>query len=231
MQITKPTIKGIVFDAYGTLFNVASIDQHLRLLFGEDTASQIAATWRRKQLEYTWLRSLMQQYKDFYALTEEALRYALIAAKVPVGEKSVRLLMSQYYHLKVYPDVPTVLKLLAGRCPLAILSNANPSLLEKAAAYNAIDHLLDHIISVDELACYKPDPRVYELATTTLQLPAEQILFLSSNTWDIAGAKALGLTTCWVNRNRGQLEELGYEPNWVVESLEEIVVGLSPDSA
>lgn len=225
-ELAKRKIKAIVFDAYGTLFDVSSIDEYLSAQFGAQAAALIATHWRRKQLEYTWLRSMMQQYVDFYSLTEDALRYALKASQSAASKEAIRDLMSQYYQLKVYPEVPKALKALSGSYQLAILSNANPSLLEKAAAYNAIDHLLDKIISVDELACYKPAPKVYALAVQKLQLPAEQILFLSSNTWDIAGATAFGLMTCWINRQSGQLEELGFQPALSLSSLEELLAQL-----
>jgi 2-haloacid dehalogenase len=218
-----PTVKAIVFDAYGTLLNVAGIDRQIEVCFGHSPSSLIAATWRQKQLEYTWLRSLMVRYRDFYDLTEDALKYALSATNTPYQEEDIRLLMKQYYFLKVYEDVSPTLAQLQSNYQLAILSNANPSLLEKAAVYNGIDHYLSEIISADEVQCYKPSPEVYRLAEQKLALDKKQILFISSNTWDIAGAASYGLKTCWINRKGGVPEQLDYFADVSINQIRELV--------
>ncbi len=221
MAIDAAKIKGIAFDAYGTLFDISSIDFLLEQLF-DDRAHQVAAHWRHKQLTYTWLRSLMGQYKDFYDLTRDALYYALEATNTEASEAQVQELMQQYYRLEVYPEVKSALASLKGRYRLAILSNANPSLLEKAAAYNGLDELLDEIISADQARQYKPAPGVYQLAGKGLGLPAENLLFASSNTWDVAGATAYGLQTAWVQRRHGVMERLDVEPAITVANLTEL---------
>ncbi|TXB61494.1 haloacid dehalogenase type II [Phaeodactylibacter luteus] len=217
---TKPAIKALVFDAYGTLFDVNSINQTLQELLPQQ-AQEVAAIWRRKQLEYTWLRTLMGQYRDFYALTEEALAFALHQCGASLEEPQQRQLMGAYYRLKVFPDVPEALSTLAQSHTLAVLSNANPSLLERATAWNGIDEHFSALISADEIQHYKPVPAVYALAEARLGLPAKEMLFVSSNTWDVAGAAAAGLQTAWLNRNdsAGQLEQLGYPPLAAFPSL------------
>ena len=221
MSLDAGKIKGIAFDAYGTLFNIASIDFLLEQLF-DDRARQVAAYWRRKQLEYTWLRTMMGRYKDFYELTRDALYYALEATNTSATEGQVQELMQQYYHLDAYSEVKGALARLKGRYRLAILSNANPSLLERAAAYNGLDELLDEIISADQIRQYKPAPGVYQLAEKGLKLPAENLLFVSSNTWDVSGAAAYGLQTAWVQRGYSTMEHLEVAPAVTASNLEEL---------
>ncbi|MCO6477041.1 MAG: haloacid dehalogenase type II [Phaeodactylibacter sp.] len=228
MGINADKIKGIAFDAYGTLFDIASIDFLLEQLF-DDRARQVAAYWRRKQLEYTWLRTMMGKYKDFYALTRDSLYYALEATNTSATESQVQELMQQYYHLDVYPEVKGALSRLKGHYRLAILSNANPSLLEKAVAYNGLDELLDEIISADQVQQYKPVPGVYQLAEKGLQLPAENLLFASSNTWDVSGAAAYGLQTAWIQRRHSVMESLDVEPAATASNLAELASMLLGD--
>ncbi len=221
MNIDIQQLEGIAFDAYGTLLNIASIDTQLQEQFG-DKAPAVAAHWRRKQLEYTWLRTLMGKYKDFYALTKDALTYALEAADVQASPEQRQQLMREYYLLEAYSEVSSAMEELKGKYRLAILSNANPSLLERAAVHNGLDELLDKIISADEVGQYKPVPAVYQLAEKHLELPAAKILFISSNTWDVAGATAFGLQTAWVRRGQGTLEQLGFQPSLIVNDLTEL---------
>ncbi len=215
-------IRAIAFDAYGTLFDVSSIDTALQAFFGAGSA-QIAALWRQKQLEYTWLRSLMGQYKDFYALTEDALNYALRATHTEAAPMQVRSLMSAYYKLQAFPDALEALPKLARQYPLVILSNANPSLLERACAFNRIDPYFQHLVSADEARCYKPAPEVYALPAAHLGIPPSELLFVSGNTWDIAGATAAGLPCAWANRKNGHLETLGSKPRFIIRSLTELL--------
>lgn len=220
-QMTSP-YKALVFDAYGTLFDVASIEGALRQHYPEQAAA-IAPIWRQKQLAYTWLRTLMGRYKDFYALTEDALRYALQANDCPEDEARIRPLMAAYYRLSAYPDVKPALGQLKGDYALAILSNANPSLLQRAVLHNDLEFAFDALISADELQAYKPTPAVYGLAAQHLQLPPETILFVSANTWDIAGAKSAGLATAWMDRQAGQAEALGFLPDFTLGGMEELL--------
>jgi 2-haloacid dehalogenase len=212
----------LVFDAYGTLFDVSSIDQALQAEFGPQ-ASQIAPVWRQKQLEYTWLRSLMDRYKDFYALTEDALVYALQATGTHAKLDQIRTVMSAYYELKVFPDALEALPLLAEHYRLAILSNANPSLLERACAFSGIDTYFEQLLSADALKAYKPTPAVYHMAAEGLELEPSQTGFISANTWDIAGAASAGLPTAWLNRKSGVPEVLGYAPGQIIQSLLQLV--------
>lgn len=215
-------IKAIVFDAYGTLFDVASIDKRLQHHFGEK-AGLIAPVWRRKQLEYTWLRSLMGRHKNFYGLTEDALLYACKQFGLGMTSSVVEDLMNHYYELDTYPDVAPALTQLQKNYKLAILSNANPKLLEKAVTHNQIKDRFAAIFSVESIQQYKPKPAVYQIPVDGFRLSREEIVFLSSNTWDVAGAKSFGLKVIWVKRKSGQLEELGVLPDGMVADLGDFV--------
>ena len=222
---TLSTVKAIVFDAYGTLFNIASIDKQLEHHFGEK-AGPIGAIWRKKQLEYTWLRTLMGKYKDFFELTKDALQYACKNQSATLQSNVMEDLMEHYYKLEVYSDVPEALQILGNSHKLAILSNANPELLERATAHNAIKEHLGAIFSVDPLRQFKPVSSVYQLPASHWNLAKDQILFCSSNTWDVSGAKAAGLKVAWINRNNGQEEALGYNPDIMVYNLLELANAL-----
>ena len=226
MSFQDRPIQAIVFDAYGTLFDVSSIDIFIQNEIGAEKTPAFTKLWRAKQLEYSWLRSLMERYKDFYSLTEDALRYTCQALQINLSEEVIRNCMRQYYHLKIYPDATSTLKQLYPDYTLAVLSNANPSLLEKGLAYNDVDQWFEEIISADQLSIYKPSPLVYQLAAQTLQLDAKQILFLSSNPWDIAGASAYGFRSCWINRNSKAMDGLDITPELSITSLAEILPAL-----
>ncbi len=188
-----------VFDAYGTLFDVhAAARQHEEKL-GPD-ASLFSMLWRQKQLEYSWVRSLMGHYADFWTLTEQALDTAF--AMVPSADKSLRDdLLNAYWSLDCYPEVPQVLTALKQTgASLSILSNGTTKMLETAVNAAAIAELLDEIFSVDELQTYKTDTRVYEMVTNHYRVYPETISFQSSNRWDIAGASGYGFRTVWMNR-------------------------------
>lgn len=223
MPFQAESIRAVIFDAYGTLFDVSSIDNYVQSQIGADQTPAFTKLWRAKQLEYSWLRSLMNKYKDFYSITEDALRYTCQALQIELSEEAIRDGMRQYYYLKAYPDVASTLVQLHSRYPLAVLSNANPSLLEKALAYNDIDQWFTDVISADQAGVYKPSPLVYQLATQSLQLETQQILFLSSNPWDIAGASAYGLTSCWVNRNGLPMEHIDINPDLSINKVREIL--------
>lgn len=194
-----------VFDAYGTLFDVhAAVRKHAQDL-GPD-AALLSEIWRSKQLEYSWVRSLMGKYKDFWTLTEEALDFAF--AKVPTADQSKRAeLLEAYHKLEAYPEVRVVLEQLklSGK-ELAILSNGSPDMLNAAVQGNGLDDLFDEVLSVDELRTYKTSESVYDMVGTVFRAFPEAISFQSSNRWDIAGATAYGFRTVWVNRT-GQPDE------------------------
>ncbi|MEM7368067.1 MAG: haloacid dehalogenase type II [Bacteroidota bacterium] len=224
MPLSLPTsIKSIVFDAYGTLFDVQTLDAFLKEHYG-DKSQPINAIWRQKQLQYTWLRSLMGRYEPFSNVTTDALRYACQVQGEVLSASLEQQLVQRYYTLQAFPDTLSSLGKLASSVQLAVLSNANPEMLEQAVHHNGLHPFLTHILSVDSIQMYKPIPAVYDLATQAFGLEKEEIVFVSSNTWDVAGAKSAGLRVIWLNRYNGNLEELGIEPDWQISSLEEIIL-------
>ncbi|MEM9673280.1 MAG: haloacid dehalogenase type II [Bacteroidota bacterium] len=213
-------IHAFVFDAYGTLFNINSLDERLTHYFG-DRAEAISATWRRKQLEYTWLRALMQRYVPFSQVTQDALAYACQSVGEKLTEEVRNDLRQRYEILSAYPEVPATLGELSQNYRLAILSNADPVFLEQAVQHNQLSNYLVSVLSADKLQTYKTVPQVYQLAVDTLQLPPEQIAFVTSNPWDVAGAKSFGLTTVWINR--GSIpEQLGFPADFEITRFQEL---------
>jgi 2-haloacid dehalogenase len=212
------TLRGYVFDAYGTLFDVHSIVDAGAAVTSDPSA--LSLLWRQKQLEYTWLRSLMGRYEDFWAITEAALRYAVRRLEIHASEAQLRTLMDAYLHLACFPDVRSALTGLRG--PRAILSNGAPAMLEAAVRSSGLAPLLDHVISVDRVRTYKPAPAVYALGPETLGIPAAELLFVSSNAWDVAGAKSFGYRVAWCNRLGAPEEELGVRADYVVTTLAEL---------
>jgi len=211
--------RGYVFDAYGTLFDVHSVVEAGRALTSDPAA--LSMLWRQKQLEYTWLRSLMGRYEDFWAVTEAALRHSIKRLGLTVTDADINRLMSAYERLACFADVPAALSRLAGR-PRAILSNGAPAMLAAAVASSSLSAAVEHVISVDRVKIYKPAPAVYALGPATLGVPAEDLLFVSSNAWDVAGAKAFGYRVAWCNRSGAPEEELGLRPDYVVSNLSEL---------
>jgi 2-haloacid dehalogenase len=212
-------VRGYVFDAYGTLFDVHSVVEAGRALTPDPLA--LSALWRQKQLEYTWLRSLMGRYEDFWAVTEAALRHSVKRLGLAPSEAELARLMNAYHTLTCFPDVRAALERLAGR-PRAILSNGAPRMLAAAVASSGLGDVLEHVISVDRVKIYKPAPAVYALGPATLGVPADELLFVSSNAWDVAGAKAFGYRVAWCNRLGAPEEELGVRADYVVTRLTEL---------
>ena len=212
-------IRGYVFDAYGTLFDVHSVVEAGRALTADPGA--LSLLWRQKQLEYTWLRSLMGRYEDFWAVTEASLRYAVQRLGIAAGETEVAALMEAYLHLACFPDVREALTSLA-RFPRAILSNGAPAMLAAAVRSSGLQPLLVHVISVDRVRIYTPAPAVYALGPQTLGIPADELLFVSSNAWDVAGAKAFGYRVAWCNRLGAPEEHLGVRADHVITTLAEL---------
>ncbi|MCP3867677.1 MAG: haloacid dehalogenase type II [Gammaproteobacteria bacterium] len=215
------TTQACVFDAYGTLFDVHSAVGRYRNQLGE-AADTVSALWRTKQLEYTWLRSLMGAHADFWQVTGEALDYALDSSGI--GDDPLRdNLMQAYLELKAYPEVKGVLRQLrdAGM-KAAILSNGSPRMLESAVQGAGIEDLLDASLSVEPVGIYKPDPRVYELAVKHLRVDAGNISFMSSNAWDAAGAAHYGFRVAWVNRFGQRPERLPAGPHAELSTLAEL---------
>ena len=219
--MTRPKV--FVFDAYGTLFDVHSVIEAGRAVTGDPQA--LSALWRQKQLEYTWLRALMGRYEDFWAVTEDALRFALTRLGIPAGDSAIGRLTQAYLSLATFPEVTTALAAMAGT-PLGILSNGSPRMLAAAVRSSGLEGWLAHVLSVDAARTYKPSPAVYELGTRAFGLPASDILFVSSNGWDVAGAKAFGYRVCWCNRLGAPRENLGVTPDLEVPRLDEILTRL-----
>lgn len=214
------TPRAFVFDAYGTLFDVHSVVMRAGAGITGDLDS-LSRLWRQKQLEFTWLRALMDRYEDFAHVTEAALRTALAQLRIEANEQQVRQLLAAYLTPAVFPDAKAALEALVD-LPRAILSNGTPAMLEAAVRAAGIESHFSHIISVDRVRTYKPSRKVYQLALDALGLPAAEILFVSSNAWDAAGAKAFGYRVYWCNRGRGEMDRLGFEPDFVATSLDEI---------
>jgi len=206
-DIPLAEIDACVFDAYGTLFDTASAAERCRAGIGEDWQA-FAALWRRKQLEYTWLRSLMGRHSDFWHVTAEALDHAFAAFKR--NDPSLRAsLMQQYLSLAAFPGVPGLLSALkAARKQTAILSNGSPTMLTALVNAANLPRLLDAVLSVEAVGIYKPHPSVYNLAVERLGVAANRILFFSSNGWDAHGAAAFGFRVVWINRAGDPAEPL-----------------------
>ena len=213
--------RAVVFDAYGTLFDVHSVVLHADDGIGDNLHS-LATLWRQKQLEFTWLRALMERYEDFWKVTEAALRSTVRQLKIQASEARLDSLMQAYLIPSAFPDVKRALEHLKG-FPLAILSNGTPKMLESAVSYNDLRSCFSEIISVDSVKTYKPSARVYALGPRILNTPAEQILFVSSNSWDAAGAKAFGYRVCSCNRSGAEIEHLGFPPDMIVSELHDLV--------
>jgi 2-haloacid dehalogenase len=207
-----------VFDAYGTLFDVGSVVGRHQARLG-DAAQRLSTLWRQKQLEYTWLRSLMGRYADFLTVTREALLYTLGAG----GIEDARLaedLLAGYMTPEVYPEVRAALGTLREHgLRLAILSNGSPLMLEAAVEAARLDRFLETLLSVDAVGVYKPDPRVYRMATQHFEATPSDLVFVSANAWDIAGASTFGLRALWVNRTAQQGENLPGAPEGQIPSL------------
>jgi len=209
-------VEGLLFDAYGTLFDVHSVVEAGRAV--TDDPEALSALWRQKQLEYTWLRSLMGRYEDFWAVTEAALVFTGRRLGIPLDAAARARLMEAYLGLDTFPEVTDVLVRLEG-VPCAILSNGAPRMLDAAVAHAGIGRHLRAVISVDAVRTYKPAPAVYALGSARLGIPAARLGFVSSNAWDVAGAKAFGFPVAWVNRAGAPREELGVTPDLEVPDL------------
>jgi 2-haloacid dehalogenase len=204
-------VSACVFDAYGTLFDLTSAARRCADALGTN-AESVGALWRTRQLEYSWLRSLMNAHADFWQVTGESLDYALAVHGIADAALRARL-MEAFLHIEAYPDAVTVLEALkrAGR-PTAILSNGSPGMLSAAVESARLGPLLDHVLSIEDAGIYKPHPRVYELAVRRLGVAAGQICFVSSNGWDAAGAAQFGFKAVWANRAGAPRERLPGAP-------------------
>ncbi|TMH69982.1 MAG: haloacid dehalogenase type II [Betaproteobacteria bacterium] len=211
------SVQALVFDAYGTLYDVHSVVRRCESCFpGKGT--QLSQLWRSRQLEYTWQRSLMQRYVPFSQVTREALAYACAALGLELSVERMEALLSEYLRLEPFPEVPAALERM--KMKRAILSNGSPDLLDPLVRSSGLR--FDAVLSVDELKIFKPAPQVYELAVRRLNLPKERIGFVSSNCWDALGAKSYGFRVYWINRGGAPLDRLGFAPDAQVKSLAEL---------
>ena len=217
-------IKTCVFDAYGTLFDVSAAARAAAAEPGNEALAEcwqaLAADWRRKQLEYSWLRAVTGEHRDFWQVTKDGLTWAM-AAQGLRGEAALHdRLLALYWELAAYPEVPDVLrKLRHAGLQTAILSNGSPEMLEAAVGSAAIEALLDDVLSVESVGVFKPAPQVYELATTRFDCAPDEILFVSSNGWDAACAAGFGFITAWINRAGEPMDQLGHPPHEELSDL------------
>ena len=220
----KNTIDGIkacVFDAYGTLFDVHSAVGKYRQDLG-DHADQVSLVWRTKQLEYTWLRSLMGHHADFWQVTRDALDYAFDMHHIDDNVLRKKL-MEAYLNLDCYSEVPKALSALKERgFKLAILSNGTPAMLDAAVRNSGLSDLIEENFSVEKVGIFKPDPRVYQIAVDGLSVKSEEIVFQSSNAWDASGASTFGFKVAWVNRFGRSPERLPGKPDAEIKNLAEL---------
>jgi 2-haloacid dehalogenase len=238
------TIKAVVFDAYGTLYDIQSVAYVTEAAF-PGYGEIITQIWRIKQLEYTWLRSLMRRYQDFSVITRESLAYTLKVLGLKHDADVFERIMEKYLHLDLYPDAAATLAAMQGR-KLAILSNGSPGILGALVRNSGLADVLDATISVDAQKIFKPSPDAYALIESTLGVAPDDVLFVSSNPWDACGAKAFGLKVAWIERVtpqamalacikndvvppltmfkaiRTQMDELGLEPDYRIRALAEL---------
>ena len=213
--------KAIVFDAYGTLFDVNSAAEKSKNKIGNKWES-FANFWRTTQLEYTWLRSLMKKHKNFWKITEDSLDKSMETFQI---DKSLRNdLLSLYKELSPYPEVKNVLENLKKKSfKLAILSNGTPELLNHLVKSSDLENLFDDIFSIEEVKIYKPHPKVYDIPVNKYKVSKGEITFLSANTWDVSGAGNYGYNSIWVNRNNSVFDKLDYKPKNEVKNLKQLL--------
>ena len=214
-------IKVIIFDAYGTLFDVNSAAEKCKEKIGDKWES-FANYWRTTQLEYTWLRSLMKRHKDFWQVTEDSLDKSMLFFNIDHSLRSE--LLNLYKILSTYPEVYEVLKKLKDKkYKLSILSNGTPALLDNLVKSNNLEKIFDNIFSIEEVGIYKPDERVYKMPIDKYKIKENEVAFLSANTWDVSGAGNFGFNSIWVNRNKNIFDKLDYIPHNEVNNLKEIL--------
>ncbi len=214
-------IKAIIFDAYGTLFDVNSAAEKCKDKIG-DKWEGFANFWRTTQLEYTWLRSLMKRHKDFWQITEDSLDKSMKTYKIDPTMKNE--LLDLYKSLSPYEEVDEVLiKLKEKNFKLAILSNGTPSLLNELVKSNNLENVFDDLFSIEQVGIYKPDSKVYDMPINKYQIEKNEVYFLSSNTWDVSGGGNYGYNSIWVNRNNNIFDKLDYSPKHQIKQLGELL--------
>ena len=214
-------IKAIIFDAYGTLFDVNSAAEKCKDKIG-DKWEGFANFWRTTQLEYTWLRSLMKRHKDFWQITEDSLDKSMKTYKIDPTMKNE--LLNLYKSLSPYEEVDEVLiKLKEKNFKLAILSNGTPSLLNELVKSNNLENVFDDLFSIEQVGIYKPDSKVYDMPINKYQIEKNEVYFLSANTWDVSGGGNYGYNSIWVNRNNNIFDKLDYSPKHQIKQLGELL--------
>ena len=214
----KPDV--IVFDMYGTVANLSAVTEACANLV-EDPA-RFGSLWRSKQLEYTFLRSLMEDYEDFWQVTGAALQYTIEVTGAQLTEKQRSSLMQSWLRPQPYEDAFKGLQEMKQRCLLAILSNGSSRMLTDGIRYAGLVSYFDHVLSVDAVRVFKPSPKVYGLVPDRLGVGKKQTLFVSSNSFDVVGAKKYGFQTVWIRREESPLDPLGEAPDHIVSSFEEL---------
>ena len=220
--------KSIVFDAYGTLFDITAAARKSALasstLLIKNDWMDLAEIWRKKQIEYTWLQNILNSHSDFSDITSKALDFALEELALDQQPKLRATLLDLYWTSEAYPEVcQTLEKLNVLDVKLSILSNGTSDMLLSACASAGIDQLLDFVVSVEEVGVFKPDRRVYELVNAKMGYQTRETLFVSSNGWDIVGAAKFGFSTVWINRNKKPVERLPWRPNKEFPNLEHLI--------
>ncbi len=214
-------IKAIIFDAYGTLFDVNSAAEKCKDKIGNKWEG-FANYWRTTQLEYTWLRSLMKRHKDFWQVTEDSLDKSMKAYEIDSSMRNE--LLDLYKILLPFKEVPEVLKSLKEKdLKLAILSNGTPALLKQLVNSNNLENIFDNIFSIEEVGIYKPDSKVYDMPIKEYQINKNEVAFLSSNTWDVSAGGNYGYNSIWVNRNQNIFDNLDYNPRYKINNLLELL--------
>jgi len=214
-------VKAVIFDAYGTLFDVNSAAEKCKNQIG-DKWEGFANYWRTTQLEYTWLRSLMKRHKDFWKVTEDSLDKSMKVFNINPNMKEE--LLSLYKKLSTFPEVNETLKQLKNKkLKLAVLSNGSPDLLKELVNSNNLTEIFDDLFSIEEVKIYKPDNKVYEIPINKYKIKPEEIFFLSSNTWDVSGGGNYGYQSIWVNRNDNIFDNLDYKPNYEIKNLKQLL--------
>ena len=214
-------IKAIIFDAYGTLFDVNSAAEKCKEKIG-DKWEDFSNYWRTAQLEYTWLRSLMKRHKNFWEITEDSLDKSMKVFNIEPSMK--KELLDLYKVLSSYPEVKDTLnELKKKKYKLAILSNGTPSLLDQLVSNNNLENIFDDIFSVEEVGIFKPDSKVYDIPIKKYKIQKQEIAFLSANTWDVSGGGNFGYNSIWVNRNNVIFDNLDYLPKKQVKNLRELL--------
>ena len=214
-------VKAIIFDAYGTLFDVNSAAEKCKGKIGNKWES-FANYWRTTQLEYTWLRSLMKRHKDFLQITEDSLDKSMKVFNIDNSMKNE--LLNLYKVLSTFPEVNEVLKKLKEKkYKIAILSNGTPSLINDLVKSNNLDNMFDDIFSIEQVGIYKPDTKVYNIPIQKYKIQNNEVVFLSANTWDISGGGNFGYNAVWVNRNSNVFDNLDYKPKNEIGNLKELL--------